>query len=678
MKLMDMIDLEELRIDNVDGWGAVPYNQNVDYMGLRVKMKPSVFLKLAHTLTRYPSSKDIEQHIKADGGIGAPFLVINIPVEWFDNGDFTKPAEVYGHEGRNRMAAVKKVEGDNPIETHLFFAKQLRNRDLTPEIISHLNKEILSQEHQLIQGPWFSEFKPGLSEDTKSFTGLINRAQKMFDKGFVFDALATLDDSNISTKNPELRTLFANNIQKIAEYVLQDIVDPGNKYHKLSSTLNFLKSNWFLMDNLEIVPNNIISNVLNNNKTQIIKRLSSKLSDEDSLGDLVMILEELEYYWEVNIDLNDVIDLNKNKIFVLKSLMSLIKEHKNYYTSRILKYIKRSNIQWPELAIISKKIVESDNDEDTELVNEVKHCFQQGRAYDAMVAVDNAGENINYYRELSVLFDKNIDKVVKLILDNINNVNTLRHFRDILDSIGFHIPNNVVMQYLYNNESKIIDFLSDLILENLSKTRDLLDELEEWGMDIDIGDVIDLDDNKAYMIKSILSLIKNNRISDAKYFISKTYTDWPELDIIKKQLYAKHPAIRETENQTDSTELRAVQANPYLIRQIENPSKEVQLVAVNKNGQIIKDIIEKGIVPSLEVQLAAVKNWPFSINYILANKIEVQPEVKRLILKLLIDFCKIGGEPVVAMSLYDLLMKHHINWPELETIRKYLYPSDSK
>jgi hypothetical protein len=37
----------EYKINNRSGIGSVPYNQEVDYFGLRVAMRPSTFLKLA-------------------------------------------------------------------------------------------------------------------------------------------------------------------------------------------------------------------------------------------------------------------------------------------------------------------------------------------------------------------------------------------------------------------------------------------------------------------------------------------------------------------------------------------------------------------------------------------------------------------------------------------------------
>lgn len=149
------LNLDEVTIDNANGWGNVPYNQNVNYMGLRVQMAPSEFLELASELAIPRSVDSIEDHIRKGGSIGAPFLQIIIPPEWFD-GDFSKPARTRGHEGRNRMMAVLNTEGNAPIETHLFFNGGVRNRDLTPEIIKRLNQDITSERETLVKGPWFT------------------------------------------------------------------------------------------------------------------------------------------------------------------------------------------------------------------------------------------------------------------------------------------------------------------------------------------------------------------------------------------------------------------------------------------------------------------------------------------------------------------------------------------
>lgn len=141
-------------IDNKAGLGNVPYNSEVDYRGLRVKMKPSMFLKLAAPIGTPISVDYIETHLEDGGKIGAPFLILTMPTEWQDE-DFSEMAKVRSHEGRNRMIAVRNIYGDVPIETHLFFSYGVRNRDLTPHIINELNKKINSETGITVTGPIF-------------------------------------------------------------------------------------------------------------------------------------------------------------------------------------------------------------------------------------------------------------------------------------------------------------------------------------------------------------------------------------------------------------------------------------------------------------------------------------------------------------------------------------------
>jgi spore germination cell wall hydrolase CwlJ-like protein len=138
---------------NGKGLGTTGYNSNVDYRGLRVLMKPSVFLSLAAHLSE-PSSVDyIVQHMKDGGALGSPFLIVDIPEKYFE-GDFTglNFAKVVGHEGRNRMLAIQKVEGDEPCEVHIFGYGELRKRHFTPEIIEQLETAMRNQDGKLVFG----------------------------------------------------------------------------------------------------------------------------------------------------------------------------------------------------------------------------------------------------------------------------------------------------------------------------------------------------------------------------------------------------------------------------------------------------------------------------------------------------------------------------------------------
>ena len=157
-------DLDEVTIDNREGAGATGYNANVDYRGLRVMMRPSTFLRLAAPLGG-AHSPDLEKYIAQGGAIGAPFLLVEIPDSW-EQGDFDSPAAVYGHEGRNRMSAVRKLEGDEPIEVHLIPAgenREYRNRHLTAQHIAALNRWMRREKSSSIEsGPLFTV--PALAE----------------------------------------------------------------------------------------------------------------------------------------------------------------------------------------------------------------------------------------------------------------------------------------------------------------------------------------------------------------------------------------------------------------------------------------------------------------------------------------------------------------------------------
>jgi hypothetical protein len=144
--------LKEVIIDNRDGLGAVPDGENVDYKGLKVFMKPSIFLKLASPLNKPISTDRIKKHITSGGSIGAPFLDLDIPDDW----DTNTPAKVGGHEGRNRMLSIIDLEGDKPIEVHLF-PRYYRNRNITPQWIDSWNKHLIKQDsNEVINGPLFS------------------------------------------------------------------------------------------------------------------------------------------------------------------------------------------------------------------------------------------------------------------------------------------------------------------------------------------------------------------------------------------------------------------------------------------------------------------------------------------------------------------------------------------
>jgi putative chitinase len=158
--------VDEHKIDNYKGINAVELNQEIDYFGIRVKMLPSVFLRLAAPLETEPNGW-VEQHIANGGSIGSPRLGIAIPAEW-SKGDFSKPATVMSHEGRNRMTFIQKLEGDVPVETHIFpYLSWLRTKDLTKDYVDNINLGLIAENStKYIRGPLFQNYvSESLEED---------------------------------------------------------------------------------------------------------------------------------------------------------------------------------------------------------------------------------------------------------------------------------------------------------------------------------------------------------------------------------------------------------------------------------------------------------------------------------------------------------------------------------
>lgn len=158
MRAREFVD--EYKVDNTKGLGATSYNASVDYYGFRVQMKPSTFLKLARPLVTPISVDYIEQYLKGDGALASPFLIVEIPDKYFE-GVFDESARIVGHEGRNRMMAVQKVEGDDPVEIHMITRgenREVRSRHLTPEIIDEINKGVWNESGTtVVPGPLFKQ-----------------------------------------------------------------------------------------------------------------------------------------------------------------------------------------------------------------------------------------------------------------------------------------------------------------------------------------------------------------------------------------------------------------------------------------------------------------------------------------------------------------------------------------
>jgi hypothetical protein len=193
------LGLIEANISNEPAaYGSTPNNLEIDYFGVIVSMKPSIFLKLASPLRGGKSIEFFKQAIRDNKPIAPPMFYIQVSSSWKEGKFELKDChdclvpEIQGHEGRNRMTALLEEEGDNPVQVHILLRSdsvEWRNRNITPEIMAELNKGIMSENSSdYVSGPLFStntitehiENSTSLSEATNPNSAItrINRALK--------------------------------------------------------------------------------------------------------------------------------------------------------------------------------------------------------------------------------------------------------------------------------------------------------------------------------------------------------------------------------------------------------------------------------------------------------------------------------------------------------------------
>ena len=129
-----------------DGLGSTPFGSDPYYFGFVGLLKPSTFLKLVlpHD-DRHEDAANIRKLHNEGYALGVPFLNIKV-----DDG----VPRITGHEGRARMLAIQKINGDDPVAVHFILGAGLRARDLTPEIIAKVKDGIqIEQSKEVIKSP---------------------------------------------------------------------------------------------------------------------------------------------------------------------------------------------------------------------------------------------------------------------------------------------------------------------------------------------------------------------------------------------------------------------------------------------------------------------------------------------------------------------------------------------
>ena len=126
--------------DERGAWGLTPNNEEADYLGVYVRMRREKFLALAAPLPEWKRNRAVAEHMAAGGKVATPILNLDIPKDWL-RGDFSEPAEVTGHEGRNRVTALPP----HTVESVILLPRYLRARDITPRMLEEIDHRLYAE-----------------------------------------------------------------------------------------------------------------------------------------------------------------------------------------------------------------------------------------------------------------------------------------------------------------------------------------------------------------------------------------------------------------------------------------------------------------------------------------------------------------------------------------------------
>lgn len=199
------------------GAGSTPYGVDIDYFGLRVQMRPSTFLKLALPLTPATTSKTLGPYMKQGGAIAHPMLDFEMPDGWFSD-DYSEPARIVDHEGRNRMKHWMRLHGDDPIQINMRPHGGLRRRDITSEMIQQLSAGMIGQRGDYIDGPLF---EPSTALEERNILSEIQYSNSIADSSRIIAALKPANSIKLGVVDN--RTVYKLDASDCYVYYLYDI-----------------------------------------------------------------------------------------------------------------------------------------------------------------------------------------------------------------------------------------------------------------------------------------------------------------------------------------------------------------------------------------------------------------------------------------------------------------------
>jgi hypothetical protein len=130
--------VQKVAFDQVKGLGSTPNNQEIMYHGFAVEMKPSSFFRIVTDEDRSEDAAKFVQFIKRHVPFGSPTLIVRTNLNEWQANNTPLRVSVKSHEGRGRMRAFDKVNGNTPIPVHIIIYGGVRASHLSPEFFTAL------------------------------------------------------------------------------------------------------------------------------------------------------------------------------------------------------------------------------------------------------------------------------------------------------------------------------------------------------------------------------------------------------------------------------------------------------------------------------------------------------------------------------------------------------------
>ena len=385
--------------------------------------------------------------------------------------------------------------------------------------------------------------------------------------------------------------------------------------------------------------------------------------------------------------------LNKYKKNIIKQVLMIIKENSDTIYVDLL---KRFNLGWPELDIMSKSLSVDAKTRRVKAINEGE--------------IDNKLSDLQNIDKLGT--KQAIDAAMKLLIHDVKQEvpNTLRYVLQQL--IHSYIPKEAIRQAFEENKNWVLyDIRGSITREfgrnyySMSVTFAQIKRLQEIGIDWpEIRKFID--DRKALIIKYILNIIATAptyEITEAclcVLYLKKLGYNWPELDVIKNSLKIDNPELL-TENNVSNfnrnpaavlRDLEDTLSGDYdncsendvcidigeYFKQLTRMNTKLypELVdKLNENKELCLDALRVIVVDRLIQTFNGICTWLKS-NNIEWDELRLE-YFKKVIIRSMLVSIKNGFYNNTEIEI-EYLHKLSIYWPELETIQASIKFEKSK